>query len=564
MSAEAIAGFLVVVVAVAAVAWLRPVGDSVPPVADIPSITGDVGSAALPSVFAVPTRVPDGFKLVIVECGFLDDGTVLEYVPAGGSYDPTAELLIAIFPPRSPEVSDDPDVIAERLATAYPNATITETSVRGQPGFLIDRDGSVTDTWTAAVLTIEQSGLLSEVQGRFVDPAEVLAVARGLVSVPREEFEQLAVEAINWDLQVTAWILEPDRLLSLLADVSGVESVALSTLRLDGLDIVSMIASDPSRQSPTTTAKIPATSEPVTTEPDPLVPERVPRVMVTLERGANPEAVAAEILAVGDFIQVGYSPAIGAAISQQYMDDVLGDAEIIHQNPLMYQPLPGPESRFDTSTLGTEVKLEAATASTEFTEATLQTIDDLRQRRVSVQGPIIHIGSIDDGTRLILIFANNRDYFESSIFEWGAGSGGGMLGAGYLYGEVGSSSGEGGTNMRVRSHSKRRSLSWNSLTAPTSGNVPSPATDSFPFRGPTHRDHRGPSLPLPLTAPPSANGKGTIDPWNRVKHFEGLGEGKRGDMGPILRRGVLTGAVVPRGATRQGTARNQGRSGRLI
>jgi hypothetical protein len=457
-SVWALAAFLVVVVAVGAVALLRPLGDPVPPVADIPSITEDVAAAALPSVFVASARVPDGFGLVQAEREFGDAGTLLVYTPSGtdgGSSDTDPELLISTSTPRIPDFPPDIEVITQRLDAAYPNATITGTTVRGQPAFLIDPGGSETDGWTTALVAIEESGLISEVQGRHIDPGEILAVARGLVSVSREEFEQRAVEATDWDLRIHASTDKPDRLLDNLTGIPGVESITVSTLRLGGSTLALRIQSDPSQQVPTTTEPVATDPDPATTDPDPVILERI-RVMVTLQGGTDPEAVSAAIHDLGDFVRVSYSPAIGATISQEYLETVLGDAQIIHQDPVIYQPLPGPQPGFDTSNLGTEVDLKAATASTVFSDSTLELIESsgrgllLGADPTPGRGPIIHIGSVDDGTRLVLAFINDRDYLEMNVHGSGAGSGTSTLGAFYDYGETGGSSSGSRWHIRVR------------------------------------------------------------------------------------------------------------------
>jgi len=451
----ALAAFVVVLVVVGAAAWLRPAA-APSPVADVPSISDDVAFAALSSLFVAATHIPDGLSLVRSERGFADRDTTLAFAPSGetgGSSDAAAELSIRMSTPQRPDFPPENEVIAGRLTAAYVDATITETTVRGQPAFLIDTGGSEIDGWTAAVVTIEEPGLISEVQGRFVDAAEVLAVARGLITVSRADFEQRAADAIDWDLQVDAQPVDPNGFLDLLAEVPGVESAALSTLHLNGPAVAWSIEMDPSSQAiPTTTTLVTAVSVSTTTVP--AVGEMI-QVMVTLEDGTDPEVVAAAIDDLTDFARISYSPAIGATISQEYLDAVLGDAEIIHQDPVVYQPQPGPEPQFDTSNLGTEVKLEAATAATESLDSTLQTIDTFRGPRFlgatqpPLQGPIIYVGAIDDGARLVLAFINDRDYFEITVKGSEAGAGGGRLGA-FHYGWTGGGGGGDGWYMNVR------------------------------------------------------------------------------------------------------------------
>jgi hypothetical protein len=450
--AWALAGFLAVVLAVGAAALLRPLGGSVPPVASIPSLTDDVPAAALSSALVFPTSVPDGFEPVRAERQFLDEGTVLVYVRSGeleGSATTDAELLISTTSHPARDFPPDIEVVAERLSANYPNAAITEARVRSHPAFLIDTGGSATnDGWTVAVLTLEAPGLISEVQGRLVDPGEVLAVARGLVSVTRAEFEQRAAEMIHWDLEVAFFTNEPDRFIDQLADVSGVESITRSTHRLSGPSLAWRIEQGPHEPVATTTG-------PATVNPDPAIRERL-LVTVTLQDGTDPEATAAAISDLGDEVQITYSPAIGAAISQEFLDALLGGAQIIHEDPIIYQAVPGPQPGFDVSALGAEIELAGVAASTGLSDSTVSYIEGFFDigfgaNPAPMAGPIIHIGSIDDGTRLVLAFANDLDFWEMTIDGTGTGAGGGNFGARYGYGDVGiASNGDGRWVISVR------------------------------------------------------------------------------------------------------------------
>jgi hypothetical protein len=65
-------------------------------------------------------------------------------------------------------------------------------------------------------------------------------------------------------------------------------------------------------------------------------------------------------------------------------------------------------------------------------------------------GPIIHIGSIDDGTRLVLAFANDHDFYKLTLDGDAMGGGVGNVGARYGYGYVGGSNGDGRWVIEVR------------------------------------------------------------------------------------------------------------------
>jgi hypothetical protein len=507
--AWALVAFLAVVSMIGAVALLRPLGGSVPPAASIPSISDDVPAAALSSALVLPTNVPDGFEPVRAERQFLDEGTVLVYERSGGlegSASTDAELQISTTSHPARDFPPDIEVVAQRLRAAYPNATITEVAVRSHPAFLIDTGGSATnDGWTVAILTLEAPGLISEVQGRLVDPGEVLAVARGLVSVTRAEFEQRAAEMIRWDLEVAFFTSEPNLFIDQLADVSGVGSITRSTHRLSGPSLAWRIEQGPDEPVATTTG-------PATVDPDSATRERL-RVTVTLQDGTDPEAMAAAINDLGDEVRITYSPAIGAAISKEFLDALLGGAEVIHENPIIYQALPGPQPGFDVSALGAEIELAGVAASTGLSDSTVSYIEGFFDigfggHQAPMEGPIIHIGSIDDGTRLVLAFANDLDFWEMTIDGTGTGAGGGNFGARYGYGDVGAGSNGGGRwVIRVRVPLETSVMILELSDGSTYWQRPIAGHGLFPVQGSDYATFSGTVTAL------AADGT-TIDQWN--------------------------------------------------
>jgi len=139
----------------------------------------------------------------------------------------------------------------------------------------------------------------------------------------------------------------------------------------------------------------------------------------------------------------------GTTASQRFVDSLLANATVVHEDPIIYQPQLGSAPAFDTSGLGTEVTLHAASSTGTDLDATMQLLTsdrDTTPASAPWEGPILHIGSLDDGTRLLLNFVSDRDYF------WAITSGSEFAeGAGTLdrYGELGSFS-PGGTYVAVR------------------------------------------------------------------------------------------------------------------
>jgi len=140
-------------------------------------------------------------------------------------------------------------------------------------------------------------------------------------------------------------------------------------------------------------------------------------------------------------------PSTAATASQQYLDVVLGNAATVHQDPTIYQPEIGPAPAFDASTLGTEVPLRTASGTDGGLDAALQLLPSSQDHDpASARGPILHIGSLDDGARLLLLGFSDRGYV------WAITSAGGAEGAGTFdrYGAIGSLSDAGGTHGAVR------------------------------------------------------------------------------------------------------------------
>jgi hypothetical protein len=432
----ALTAFGLVLVVVGAAVWLRPGGTQ--PAGTATTTGGGAPTVALPTVFVLPAQVPDGLELVNVDRGPRDDYTLLSFTGVNGG---DRELLVTAGTPRRSDSVPTVDQARQRLEAAFPDATITERTVRGQPAFQLDVPES--DGWTTAVVTVEASGIISEVEGHNIDPGEVLAVADGLTTVSRDDFEQYTADAIDWDLWVYATTTEPEQFVTSVEGVAGVQSVVASTLHLTHPALAWAIQTSQTDQIATTTS--------TTTSQDTLPDLGTPvTVTVTLDPGTDPEAAAEAIHELpATYTQIRYSSAVAATISQQYLDAVLPNATVIHQDPIVYQPEVGPTPAFDTSNLGTEVPFRAAADKN--LDATLQQLakDPFATGGAPWEGPILYVGSLDDNSQLLLIFVSDRDYVDVITSGSGYGSGSGTLGA-YYYGPLGASSTGGGWHVSVR------------------------------------------------------------------------------------------------------------------
>ena len=444
--------FAAVVVMIGAVALIRPRGGSTPPLTDLPGLEADIEGPALDSVFALPAFLPEGFEPVIVRRGWLDGSMTLVF---HGEAD--RELSIATTLPHPPDFASDAAILADRLDAAYPTLSIVETTVRGRTAFLIDGGDPATDGWTVSVVVIEGPQLISRVLGVGVSATDVLSVARSLAPLSADEFRLWASTAIDWHLNVGGAVADPDTFVESIESLDGVVDVKMLPGRRFGSDPSLVIQYDDTDQMPTTTMPADPNASTTTTLTE---PRRV-QLFLTLQDPSQAEYVAAVAAQIPGTAEIVYSPAVEEAVTEAFFDAVLSTARVIHDDPRVHQPAVGPEPRFDTTELGTEVPLIPATTDVGLSPEDLRDIDRLLtvERLVepssaessgSLRGPILHIGALEDGSRLILTFDGGSDYFERIFRAGGWSGGGGTLGS-YFYGEVGSGgSSDGPTYVRIR------------------------------------------------------------------------------------------------------------------
>jgi hypothetical protein len=180
------------------------------------------------------------------------------------------------------------------------------------------------------------------------------------------------------------------------------------------------------------------------------------QLFLTLQDPSQAEDIAAVVAQIPGTGEIVYSPAVEEAVTEAFFDAALSTARVIHDDPRVHQPAFGPEPRFDTTELGTEVPLIPATADVGLSPEELRDIDERLpgtslESSASLRGPILHIGALEDGSRLILTFDGGSGYIERTFGadRWWSG-GAGTLGS-YFYGEVGSGgSSDGPTYVRIR------------------------------------------------------------------------------------------------------------------
>ncbi|MEX1005772.1 MAG: hypothetical protein WD156_10445 [Acidimicrobiia bacterium] len=439
----AAAAFTAVVILIGAVAVIRPQAETPSPLAGLPGLESDVEGPPLDGGFAIPSHLPDGFEPIAAEHRWMAPGFALRFADQNG-----AEVSVRAGDDLTGMSANfESATVADRLANAYPDLTIAETTVRGQAAFVLDGGDADTEGWTSAVVVIESPTSVSRVLGFGVPAAEILAVARGLEAADFDAYEQWAVEAIDSHLHVTAWVSDPDAFTDAVASAVGVAEVRL--LRDDsgrGSDPVFVLMADDPDQSPTTTATVGSDTTVVAVDESVMV-----RLEVTLDDPALAESVAEAISGLGSG-HVAYSPAVARMVTEAYLSEVLAGAAIVHEDPTILQPAQGPEPRFDVTDLGEEAPLHPATETLSTSE--VADVDTMVPGRSSegrtLQGPILHIGSLDEGARLVLTFDGGADYIERTLHDDGWNGGAASLGN-YSYGVTGhGSSSVGPTYVQVR------------------------------------------------------------------------------------------------------------------
>lgn len=437
----AIAVFVAVVVVIGAVAAIRPFGGSTPPLSEPPNLEADVEGPALDSVFTIPEFLPEGFEPVLVNRDWMDQGMYLVF--RDGS---DRELAIATVQPRGFAASTS--MVASRLRAAYPHLSMTETTVRGRPAFLLDGADPAAEGWTSAVVVLEDSQTVSRILSVDVEAAEVLSVARSLTTLQEDQFRQWASTEIAWHLNVGGFVADIDSFVGTIESLGGVNDVTVLASRRFVSDPSLVIQYVDEELTPTTTMP----PEPNSTTTTTLTEPQWVQLVLTLRDPGDAEDIASAISPIPGISQVTYSPAVERAVTQAFFDSVLGTARVVRDDPVIHQPAPGPEPQFDTAGLGTEIPLIPATAEGSASIA-VEGLDQWPPSSSSgspMRGPILHIGALEDGTRLILTFDGGSDYVQRTVRDRSASAGGGTLGA-YLFGEVGSGgSSDGPTYVQIR------------------------------------------------------------------------------------------------------------------
>jgi len=441
----AAAVFVAVVVVVGVVALLRPPADTGPVVADptTTTITTDSGpvveSGGLMTGSVRVGEVPAGLILETWEAAFWS-GSIVSFGPGADWAGPGLRPQLTVQTrPRIGQPPLDPAQVRDRLQAAH--GTVTELTVRGRPGFLVENPER-TNGWTVALLVLESAELASEVQAAGLDPTDVVAAAQSLSSVDADIARQDAIDEIGWDLRILAAPDDAETYRQRLLQVDGVEQVTFRTPWF-GRDLYF----DASSESPPTT-----TSAGSQTENTVLAFEFVD-ALVSLEDGTDVETVAVAITELGDNPRVGFSPAIAMSQTLAFLDQLLEGAELVYDDPPIYQPLPRVGPNFDTSALGVDVPLHPATADDDISERIVEAIlspPGVRLvQREEMAGPFFHLGRLDDGSRLFAAFGGTHpEYFVWHHTESGSSTGTGSL-AFYGYGVTGASSGPDGTHIFI-------------------------------------------------------------------------------------------------------------------
>ena len=447
----AAAVFLVVVVVVGVVALLRPPAGG-PVVTDPTTTTTDsqpvVESSGLTTAPLQVGEVPAGLVLEIWEAGFQSaGGSMVSFGPEGDWSGPGPRPQLTVqtrsLTNRPPL---DPSVVLEHLRAVH--GSVTQLAVRGRPAFLVEYPER-TNGWTVGMLILESPELVSEVHAAGLDVADVVAAAQSLSQGDADTSRQEAIEEIGWDLRIMAVPEDAETYAQRLSDVDGVENVTLRTPWFESRDLYF----DTQESDPvvTTTSVGSQTTDTVRTF-------ELVDALAILEDGADVEIVTAAIVELGDFPRIGFSPAIATTRTLAFLDQLLGGAELVHDDPPIYQPLPGPDPNFDTSDLGLDVPLHPATADDVIGERVVDAIVSppgfpLSAEREQMAGPFFHLGRLDDESRLFASFGGTHpDYFvwhhtPSSVGGGTSGTGSSL--AFYGYGVTGASSGSGGAHVFI-------------------------------------------------------------------------------------------------------------------
>ncbi|MEX2251185.1 MAG: hypothetical protein WD895_03835 [Acidimicrobiia bacterium] len=172
-------------------------------------------------------------------------------------------------------------------------------------------------------------------------------------------------------------------------------------------------------------------------------------LLLRLDRVASAEDTAARINQDFTIYTVGYSPVIAAGMADAYFEWAAQDATVLGEDPLVLQPSAGPEPRFDTSSLGTEIVLiPAATADdipSNFWNRS-EPPEGLDDYALSASRPVLHIGYLAEIDSRLVVYGTDPSGRCTAVVDPGGSGGGcggfdsyshGAQGFGGIEGEVG-------------------------------------------------------------------------------------------------------------------------------
>lgn len=428
--ALALAAFAVVLIVIGAVALLNPSGGGGPVVTDPTTTTpgtettasDPAGSGGVSSPRVLVGEIPDGLGLETVVGGTRSRETVaLSYGPFDATTDAglRPQLEVSTLWPVHPAGSVGADVALERLRSAYPDGSVTQTTVRDRPAFLVEVGPADDGGWTTGLLILESDRFVSELLGTGISPDELLAAGRSLASVDEETLERRLVEEIDWDLRVVAAPEDADRYLQALRNLDSVVSVERRRFVWGGNSPSRVVESGSSTPAPSTSF------EPVD-------------ALVRVAEGADVDVVGAAIAELGSDGRAVFSPAIARQRAAAFTEAALADAVLLQDDPAVYQPA-RPEPRFDTAGFGIEVPLVPAAAAGDLPSDLPERLSNPigvpfpPEDQEPPEGPFIHIGTVGDA-HLVVGLDGPRPEYVSAVLAEGVGEGGPSSFARFVYG----------------------------------------------------------------------------------------------------------------------------------
>jgi hypothetical protein len=169
-------------------------------------------------------------------------------------------------------------------------------------------------------------------------------------------------------------------------------------------------------------------------------------LLLRLDDETDAEAVADQIANSYEVFRLTYSDEIAAMMADRYFFFAAEGALVIGEDPLVLQPSLGPEPRFDTKTLGTEVSLLPATSADEIPEYFWTSTQNLPGSVMGETRPVLHIGYLPEIDYRMVVYgtvSNGRCDVVLRSTSSGMGCGDftrypyGVFGFGGIEGEIG-------------------------------------------------------------------------------------------------------------------------------